>query len=66
MPVAAPPSNGKSNREMIRWLSKALGASGSNVWLIVGYHSALKAIEITGMTQAEIITASSAGSEECH
>ena len=52
--VAAPPVKGKANREIVRWLSKSLRISSSNVQLIAGFHSNLKVIEITGMTEAEI------------
>ena len=52
--VAAPPVKGKANREIVRWLSKRLRISSSNVQLVAGIHSNLKVIEITGMTEAEI------------
>jgi uncharacterized protein (TIGR00251 family) len=52
--VAAPPVKGKANREIVRWLSKSLGISSSNVKLVTGLHSNAKVIEITGMTEAEI------------
>jgi uncharacterized protein YggU (UPF0235/DUF167 family) len=55
--VAAPPVKGKANREIARWLSKRLRTSSSNVRLIAGFHSNLKVIEITGMTEAEIAAA---------
>jgi len=54
MHVAAPPMKGKANREITRWLSKRLRTSSSNVQLVAGFHSNVKVIEITGMTQAEI------------
>jgi len=54
MHVAAPPVRGKANREIVRWLSKTLRLSSSNVQLVAGFHSNVKAIEITGMTEAEI------------
>ena len=52
--VAAPPVKGKANREIVRWLSKRLRIPSSNVQLVAGFHSNLKVIEITGMTEAEI------------
>jgi hypothetical protein len=52
--VAAPPVKGKANREIVRWLAERLRTSSSNVQLVAGYHSNLKVIEITGMTDAEI------------
>jgi uncharacterized protein len=52
--VAAPPMKGKANREIVKWLSKTLRTSSSNVQLVAGFHSNVKVIEITGMTEAEI------------
>jgi hypothetical protein len=51
--VAAPPMKGKANREIVRWLSKILRTSSSNVQLVAGFFSNVKVIEITGMTEAE-------------
>ena len=55
--VAAPPVKDKANREIVRWLSKMLRTSSSNVQLVAGLHSNVKVIEITGMTEAEIAAA---------
>ena len=52
--VAAPPMKGKANREVLRWLSKTLRTSSSNVQLVAGLYSNVKVIGITGMTEAEI------------
>ena len=52
--VAAPPMKGKANREIVRWLSKRLRTSSSNVQLVTGFYSNVKVIEITGITEAEI------------
>ena len=57
MHVAAPPVKGKANREIVRWLSKRLRISSSNVQLVAGFHSNVKVIEITGMIEAEIAAA---------
>jgi uncharacterized protein (TIGR00251 family) len=54
MHVAAPPVKGKANREIVRWLSKRLRTSSSNVQLVAGFHSNVKVIEIKGMAEAEI------------
>ena len=54
MHVAAPPVKGKANREIVRWLSKRLRTSSSNVQLVAGFRSKVKVIEITGMNEAEI------------
>jgi hypothetical protein len=55
--VAAPPMKGKANREIVRWLSKTLRTSSSNVQLVAGLYSNVKVIQITGMTEAEIAAA---------
>ncbi len=52
--VAAPPIKGKANREIVRWMSKTLRTSSSNVQLVAGVHSNVKVIQITGMTEVEI------------
>lgn len=57
MHVAAPPVKGKANRVIVRWLSKRLRTSPSNVQLVAGFHSNVKVIEITGMTEAQIAAA---------
>jgi len=54
--VAAPPVKGKANREIVRWLSKRLRTPSSKVQLVAGFHSNVKVIEITGMTETEIAT----------
>ncbi|MGA2789215.1 MAG: DUF167 domain-containing protein [Candidatus Bathyarchaeia archaeon] len=53
-PCRCTPVRGKANREIVRWLSKRLRTSSSNVQLVAGFHSNVKVIEITGMTEAEI------------
>jgi uncharacterized protein YggU (UPF0235/DUF167 family) len=57
MNVAAPPRKGKANREIVKWLSKKLGTSSSNIKLIAGLHSTIKIIEITGMTEVQVASA---------
>ena len=57
MHVAAPPAKGKANREIIRWLSKRLQTSSSNVQMVAGFHSNVKVIEIRGMTDAGVAAA---------
>jgi len=54
--VAAPPVKGKANREIVKWLSKRLRKASSKVQLVAGFHSNVKVIEITGMTETEIAT----------
>ena len=57
MHVTAPPRKGKANREIVKWISKRLGISSSNVQLVAGALSSVKVIEIRGMAYAEIIAA---------
>jgi uncharacterized protein (TIGR00251 family) len=52
--VAAPPSKGKANREIVKWLSRKLHISSSNVRIVTGLHSNLKMLEILGVDNAEI------------
>ncbi len=52
--VAAPPVKGKANREIVRWLSKRLRISSSNVQVVAGLYSNVKVIEIRGIPEAEI------------
>ena len=52
--VAAPPTKGKANREILRWFSKTLRTPSTNVQLVAGFYSNVKVIEITGMTEAEV------------
>ena len=55
--VVASPVKGKANHEIVKWLSKRLRTSSSSVQLVAGFHSNVKVIEITGMTEAEIAAA---------
>jgi uncharacterized protein (TIGR00251 family) len=54
MQVAAPPTKGKANREIIKWLAHQLRTPSSLVQMISGFHSDTKVILIVGMTQTEI------------
>ena len=54
MHVAAPPSKGKANREIVKWLSRRLRVSSSKVRIVGGFHSNLKVLEILGVDEAEI------------
>jgi len=54
MHVAAPPTKGKANREIVKWLAKKLRTSSSSVQLAAGFHSTTKIVEISGMTESEI------------
>jgi uncharacterized protein (TIGR00251 family) len=52
MQVAAPPSKGKANREIVKWLSRKLSVSKSSVRIVAGLHSNLKALEIIGVNES--------------
>jgi len=54
MHVAAPPTKGKANREIIKWLARKLRTPSSTVQMISGLHSTEKVILIVGMTEAEV------------
>jgi len=57
MHVSAPPTKGKANREIVKWLAKKLRTPASSIQLIAGVHSPTKIVQITGMTEAEIAVA---------
>ena len=54
MNVAAPPSNGKANREIVRWLAKRLRRPSSEVRLIGGLHSRTKIIAVLNIKSDEL------------
>jgi uncharacterized protein YggU (UPF0235/DUF167 family) len=51
MHVNAPPPNGKANREIVKWLSRALGTSNSQIRIVATLTSNLKVIAIVGMNE---------------
>ena len=53
MHVAAPPTKGEANREIVKWISKRLGKSSSEIRIIAGFRSNRKIIEIFGINKAE-------------
>ena len=53
--IAAPPARGKANRELIDFLSVALGVNKSAVSIIKGQTSRRKLIEVEGMDREEIL-----------
>jgi uncharacterized protein (TIGR00251 family) len=53
MNVTAPPERGEANREIVKWMSKRLGKSSSEIRIISGFHSNRKIIEILGIDEAE-------------
>ena len=54
MCVAAPPSKGKANREIVKWLSRKLNISSSNVRMVAGVYSHLKVLQIVGIDESEL------------
>ncbi len=48
--VAAPPEQGKANREVIGFLAKKLGVRRNAVALISGHGSPLKTVRVSGVT----------------
>ncbi len=53
--VAAPPVEGKANRELIAFLSDALGVSKSSISIVKGHTSRNKVIAIEGLSHEEIM-----------
>ena len=53
--VAAPPVKGKANRELIAFLSQALGVSQSALNIVKGHTSRNKIIAIDGLSMEDII-----------
>ncbi len=54
MNVAAPPSSGKANREIVRWLAKRLRRPSSEVRLIGGLRSRTKTIAVLNLKSDEL------------
>ncbi len=52
--IAAPPVKGKANRELIDFLSKALGISKGCITIVSGHTSRRKLLAIEGLTSDEI------------
>jgi len=52
--IAAPPVQGKANRELIRFLSDILGVGKGNLTIRKGIISRRKVISVKGLTQSRI------------
>ncbi len=52
--IAAPPVEGKANRELIAFLSQKLGISKSSVTIVRGHTSRNKIIDIDGLSLEDI------------
>lgn len=53
--VAAPPVEGKANEELIRFLSRILGVSKSSLTIQKGMTGRTKVIDISGLTQGQVM-----------
>lgn len=53
--IAAPPLEGKANKELIEFLSDVLGVSKSRITIEKGTTSRRKLVVVEGMTEAEVI-----------
>jgi len=51
--LAAPPTKGKANRAIVKWLAKRLELSSSQVRIVIGIHSNSKVVEISGTTRGQ-------------
>ena len=54
--VAAPPVNGKANRELIIYLSRTLGVSKSSLTIIKGQTGRHKIMAVNGLTLEESLS----------
>lgn len=62
--IAAPPVEGKANRELIVFLSEVLGIRKSDITIEKGKTSKRKVIRVTGLSQGQIIQRTSGHSTE--
>ena len=53
--LSTPPERGKANAALIALLAKSLGLSKSSIRIARGQHSAHKTLEISGLSQQNII-----------
>jgi len=53
--VAAPPVKGKANKELITFLSRALGVGKDKLTIIKGHTSRSKVIAIDGLSREEVM-----------
>jgi len=53
--IAAPPVDGKANRELIVFLSEALGIRKSDITIEKGATTKRKVVGITGITKAQFV-----------
>ena len=53
--VKSPPTKGRANKEVIKWLSKGLHISSKSIVIVKGSHSTEKIIDISGVELSQII-----------
>ena len=53
--VAAPPVKGKANRELVAFLSKALGVGKGSLTIVKGHTSRSKVIAVDGLSQEDVM-----------
>jgi uncharacterized protein (TIGR00251 family) len=53
--IKEPPSKGKANQGLIKYLSKILEISSSSIILIYGEKSRKKIVSVAGLTQQQVI-----------
>jgi uncharacterized protein (TIGR00251 family) len=53
--VAAPPSEGRANKELTAFLSQALGVSKSSLSIVKGLTSRNKTVSVSGLSTEEIL-----------
>ncbi len=53
--IAAPPTRGKANQELLRFLSDLLRISKSNLAIEKGATSKKKTVAISGLSQSEVL-----------
>ena len=53
--IAAPPTKGKANQDLLRFLSDLLGISKSNLAIKKGETSKKKIVAISGLSQSEVL-----------
>jgi len=53
--IAAPPTKGKANQELLRFLSDLLRISKSNLAIEKGATSKKKTVAISGLSQSEVL-----------
>jgi uncharacterized protein (TIGR00251 family) len=52
--VTAPPSKGKANEALMKFLAKELGIPASNIQILKGHHSREKTLKIAGLSDFPI------------